>query len=309
MSYREEALAFECIGEVLIGVLSSPTQAGGGPSAADVGVVIIVGGPQYRAGSHRQFTLLARALAAAGYPVLRFDYRGMGDSTGPQRDFDAVTADIGAAIDVLQQRRPAVTRVVLWGLCDGASAALLYLHATRDARVCGMALANPWVRSEAGLARTHLKHYYLQRLMQPEFWQKALSGQVAGKAAADLWHNLGRSLFPSRGSDAGCTDTSPRAPFQQRMAQAAIDFHGRLLLIISGSDLTAKEFLEHVRAEARWQDALDSDRASRCEFEHGDHTFTNREDLHALVRSTANWLLGLDKRLPAQHLSAAAERT
>ena len=39
-------------------------------------MVIVVGGPQYRAGSHRQFTLLARHIAAAGYPVLRFDARG-----------------------------------------------------------------------------------------------------------------------------------------------------------------------------------------------------------------------------------------
>jgi alpha/beta superfamily hydrolase len=49
-------------------------------------VLVIVGGPQYRAGSHRQFTLLARSLAEQGFAVLRFDYRGMGDSTGAMRD-------------------------------------------------------------------------------------------------------------------------------------------------------------------------------------------------------------------------------
>ena len=51
------------------------------------GVLIVTGGPQYRAGSHRQFVLLARFLAARGMAVLRFDYRGMGDSEGAPRDY------------------------------------------------------------------------------------------------------------------------------------------------------------------------------------------------------------------------------
>ncbi|KAB8057318.1 hydrolase 1, exosortase A system-associated, partial [Janthinobacterium violaceinigrum] len=58
----------------LVGILSLP--AAPGPR----GVLIVTGGPQYRVGSHRQFVLLARALAAQGVPVLRFDLRGMGDS-------------------------------------------------------------------------------------------------------------------------------------------------------------------------------------------------------------------------------------
>jgi hypothetical protein len=45
-------------------------------------VVIIVVGPQYRAGLHRQFVSLARTLSTAGFLVLRYDYRGMGDSDG-----------------------------------------------------------------------------------------------------------------------------------------------------------------------------------------------------------------------------------
>ena len=119
MNYTEEPALFACEGDTLLGVLARPELP------AQTGVVVIVGGPQYRAGSHRQFVLLSRALGAAGYPVLRFDYRGMGDSTGAQRDFEAVSADIAAAIGALQQRVPAVRQVALWGLCDGASIAKL----------------------------------------------------------------------------------------------------------------------------------------------------------------------------------------
>ncbi|MEO6566032.1 MAG: alpha/beta fold hydrolase, partial [Casimicrobiaceae bacterium] len=81
--------------------------------------MIVVGGPQYRVGSHRQFALLARALARVGIPALRFDYRGMGDSEGDRRSFDEIDADIAAAIDTLC-REAHLARVVLWGLCDGA---------------------------------------------------------------------------------------------------------------------------------------------------------------------------------------------
>ena len=172
MSFTEQAFVFPCAGETLLGIVTMPEC----PRAT--GVLLVVGGPQYRVGSHRQFLLLSRALAEAGYTTMRFDYRGMGDSTGEMRDFEAVNNDIAAAIDAFQATCPQVERIVLWGLCDAASASLLYWDATRDARVCGMVLLNPWVRSEATLAKTHIKHYYGQRLMQAEFWRKLLTGNL-----------------------------------------------------------------------------------------------------------------------------------
>jgi len=61
-------------------VVSVPGEADA--AAADTGVLIVVGGPQYRVGSHRQFVMLARFLADHGVPCMRFDYRGMGDVSG-----------------------------------------------------------------------------------------------------------------------------------------------------------------------------------------------------------------------------------
>ena len=145
-AFREEAVVFECEGESLVGVLSLPA------APATRGVLIVVGGPQYRVGSHRQFTLLARHLAAHGIPSLRFDYRGMGDSSGAVRSFEAVDADIRRAIDIFYERVSGLESVVIWGLCDAASAALFYAH--RDARVGGLVLLNPWVRTPEGMART-----------------------------------------------------------------------------------------------------------------------------------------------------------
>lgn len=91
---QEIPITFACGTDNLFGVLNLPE------SSDQRGVVIVVGGPQYRVGSHRQFVLLARALAQQGVPVMRFDYRGMGDSTGQQRAFDTIDNDIRSAIDV-----------------------------------------------------------------------------------------------------------------------------------------------------------------------------------------------------------------
>src|SRR5712692_9618697 len=137
MTHNEIALIFDCEGESLVGILS-----GAGPLAGR-GVLIVVGGPQYRVGSHRQFTLLARHLAERGVPALRFDYRGMGDSGGEFRTFERVGADIRWAVDRFFASVPGLKEVVIWGLCDAASAALFYAH--QDERVSGLILLNPWV--------------------------------------------------------------------------------------------------------------------------------------------------------------------
>jgi uncharacterized protein len=287
MNYTEEATVFTCDGQTLIAVLARPATPN------DIGVVVIVGGPQYRAGSHRQFVLLSRALAAAGFAVLRFDYRGMGDGEGKQRDFESVSADVAAAIDQLQSRMPAVRQVVLWGLCDGASAALLYCQETHDPRVVKLCLLNPWVRSEASLAKTQVKHYYTQRLMQREFWLKLLSGKVALGALSGfvqrVWLSASRGTGPA----------SAIAPFQVRMATGWHNFKGQILLILSGEDYTAKEFMEHVSADAAWKDYQSHPGLIHKDLPGVDHTFSNAVARKMVEDVTLNWLAS--QRMAAAH--------
>ncbi|MBT9458030.1 MAG: hydrolase 1, exosortase A system-associated [Burkholderiaceae bacterium] len=277
MSFQEVAVQLNCGTDRLLGILARPE----GPSST--GVVIIVGGPQYRVGSHRQFVLLARRLAEAGHAVLRFDYRGMGDSEGSPRDFESVSDDVAAAIDTLQGHIPTIKKVVLWGLCDAASAALLYCHQTRDARVAGLCLLNPWVRSEASLARTQIKHYYLQRLRQKEFWLKALSGKVAMNALSGLLRSLRLSLQP--------TESVQRlTSFQDRMAQAWRRFDGDILLLLSGNDYTAKEFIEYVTTDPQWAAALNHPRLSRHDMPGLDHTCSGATAGRLVEDHTLTWL-------------------
>jgi len=267
----------------LWGVLSRPPA---GTSSARTAVLVIVGGPQYRVGSHRQFVLLARRLAAAGFPTLRFDYRGMGDSEGPLSDFEAIGEDIGSALDALCSACPDVGRIVVWGLCDGASAALMF--ATSDPRVAGIVAANPWVRSARSLAVARLRHYYAGRLAQREFWAKLFRGRLDWRASMPSFAGSVRAARPHPGRSAGADG------FQARMARGLASFQGRLLLILSGNDLTAREFAQHTDSLADWRGLLAEPRVRRVEIADADHTFSRRACADAVGEHTIVWLRGID---------------
>lgn len=280
----EQALVFDCGGAALVGVLSLP--AGGRPP---VGVVVVVGGPQTRVGSHRQFVHLGRTVAAAGHAALRFDYRGMGDSPGAPGHFERVDDDIAAAIAALQRACPSVRQVVLWGLCDGASAALMYCQARRDSRVAGLALANPWVRSEAGLARTQVKHYYLRRLRDPAFWRKLLAGGVARSAFGELRTAIAKSRQRAP-ADTRATPAEVPKDFLTRMALGWQGFPGRILLVLSGDDLVAREFAEVLTHQPVWRAALARPGLTRHDLPEADHTFSDTAQRRRVEALTCDWL-------------------
>jgi len=291
MSVISEApLVFECAGKRLVGVIASPA------TSASVALLVIVGGPQYRAGSHRQFVQLARQAAAHGFAAMRFDVRGMGDSEGAQRSFEEIDADVSAALDALQRAAPSVTRVGLWGLCGGASAALLYCLSCRDPRVAGVALVNPWVRSQTTQARTRVKHYYTRRLLQAEFWKKLLSGQVALGAVRELARALRIVLSSSMQTAAESGEHG--LSLERRMSSGLAGFHGETLLVLSGNDYTAKEFLETVQLDPSWKSLLSRSKLTRVDVVDADHTFSHPDSQIEVENHTLAWLgrIGADER-------------
>lgn len=281
MRHEERALPFRCGGDWLTGILSLP-DAGGAPVR---GVLVVVGGPQYRIGSHRQFVLLARHLADNGVAAMRFDYRGMGDSGGDVRDFTAVDEDLRCAVDAFMAAVPGMRDVVLWGLCDGASAAAMY--APSDARVRGLVLLNPWVRTDDGLARATLKHHYRDRLRSPEFWRKLRHGQVDWMGSLRAMVKLIRTAFAARphaGADAG------EASLPQRMQRSLAAFGGHTLLVIGGADMTGREFCDLALAAPEWKRTLDVGRVGWRRLDGADHTFSRRDWRDQVAHWTSEWL-------------------
>jgi exosortase A-associated hydrolase 1 len=279
MPFEETALAFRCHEDWLYGILSRPE------SACRRGVLIVVGGPQYRAGSHRQFTLLARRLAKQGIAAMRFDYRGMGDSQGQMRDFEQVGDDLRAALDAFMAAMPGMRDVVLWGLCDAASAVTMY--APGDARVSGLVLLNPWVRTEDGIARTTLKHYYRDRLLDRGFWRKLAGGGFDLAASLKSMAGLARTALRG-GAPASASGAAPGS-LPDRMHAGMRAFGGRVMVIVSGADLTGQEFCG-VAATPKWKHLLDTPRVIQRRIDKADHTFSRRMWRDQVADWTCEWV-------------------
>ena len=106
-------------GAQLLGVLHVPE---GPPSGR--GFVFCHPLAEEKLWSHRVFVSFARRLAAAGHAVLRFDYRGNGDSDGEFGDCSlaSLLEDVSSAIAELR-RQTAAASVTLLGLRSGATVA------------------------------------------------------------------------------------------------------------------------------------------------------------------------------------------
>jgi uncharacterized protein len=257
------------------------------------GVLIIVGGPQYRVGSHRQFVLLARFLGKHNIPVMRFDCHGMGDSVGPITSFEDYEQDIKAAIDSFFEHVPCLERVVIWGLCDAASAALFYAH--QDDRVKGLILLNPWVRTESGAAKTYVKHYYLSRLTDIELWKKISKGRFDFIASFRSLLGMIYSIFSKKvtttsGDESATSLFNRNTPLPERMLNGLIRFQGNTLFILSGNDLTADEFRDLVKSSSEWQNIMSKESVIQRQLNEANHTFSRKEWRNVVEQWSLDWL-------------------
>jgi exosortase A-associated hydrolase 1 len=194
---------------------------------------------------------------------------------------------------------PGLQEVVLWGLCDGAAAALFY--GQHDPRVSGLVLLNPWARSAAGLARSTLKHYYWARLRDPALWRKLARGQFAlGASLRSLLGLVGaarRQPAPepvaTGAPPALVRDGSapPLAPdLHAQLLQAMQRYRGRVLFIFSSADLTAQEFLDMCKASPGWQRLLANPSVQQHTLEGADHTFSRRAWRDQVADWTGAWV-------------------
>lgn len=172
--------------------------------------------------AHRAYRVLAQRLEAAGYPVMRFDYAGTGDSQGDGRDFgvDDWVDDIMAAADELGARAGG-RRVVLLGLRLGATLAVLAARRP-GARFAHLLLWDPVVEGAAylaDLARAHRAYLLDETGRDPgEPTSEALGAPLEpGLRAALVAIDLAAGPPPVALATVVCTATTPQL---QRLRQA-----------------------------------------------------------------------------------------
>lgn len=161
-------IGFACAGDTLLGTLDA--------APGKTGLLIVSGGNEIRIGAHRGMALLAQRLAARGIPVLRFDRRGIGDSTGTNGGFLTSGPDIGCAAATFSAEA-GIERLVGFGNCDAATALALFGAA---AGIDRLILANPWVIEQQDdlPPAAAIRARYTEKLKDPREWLRLARGGV-----------------------------------------------------------------------------------------------------------------------------------
>lgn len=237
------AHTFDCDGLALAGTLDTA------PGTA--GLLIVNGGSEIRSGAFGGQADMAARIARAGYPVFRFDRRGVGDSEGENRGFRHSAKDLECALEAFRTIAPQLSRVVAFGNCDAASALMLSGGAGCD----GLVLSNPWTieQHDSGTADdtpppAALRARYVGKLKNPREIMRLLGGGVdLGKLGRGIRHAL--------------RPPPPPSTLAQDMANGLRAFTGDVRILIATADRTAQVF------EAAWESVCgEADpRISRCE--------------------------------------------
>ena len=212
-------LAFACGGETLVGTLDT----GNSP----VGLLIVSGGSEARSGAQGNQAALASSVAEAGYPVFRFDRRGVGDATGTDSGFRSSAPDIAAALAAFREA-VGLTRVVGYGNCDAASALMLQGGAGCDA----LLLANPWTFADDAddtPPPAAIRARYADKLRNPRELARLVSGGVSMKKLAD---GLARAVRPS----------APPSTLAEELRAGFTGFPGPVRIVVAGRDRTGQAF-------------------------------------------------------------------
>ena len=258
----------------LSGTLALPDEL----APAGVGFVMLNAGVVHRIGPHRFNVRLARRLADQGWPSLRFDLAGQGDSdSSPQsQPFERqIIADLRAAMDHLA-RTTGVDRFVIAGICSGAHRGLAV--ADEDDRVAGLCMLDGYAYPTA---RTAMQ----RRLLQ---WQHDPAGTLRSWARWPL-RRLARRRDTAQ-TPPSEVDYGRTVPSREAFAAVLhkIDSRGgRVFVVHSGGMLADYSYA------GQFHDVFGRESFAprvRCAFWPDiDHTLSTRAAQERVVAAIAGW--------------------
>jgi exosortase A-associated hydrolase 1 len=213
-------IAFPCEGMTLLGTLDVAPDT--------TGLLIVSGGNEVRAGAHRGMALISARVADAGYPVLRFDRRGIGDSEGTNNGWSSSAPDVTAAIAAFRTEQPQLARLVVLGNCDAATALACNGGLGADALV----LTNPWTSEDCdGLPpAAAIRQRYAERLRDPRAWWQIVTGRLSFRKLVSGLSKLARPVPQD---------------ITSRFAAGLAQFSGPITIILADGDATATGFHAH----------------------------------------------------------------
>jgi hypothetical protein len=160
--------------------------------------------------------------------------------------------------------------------------------------IAGVIALNPWVRSETSLDQAIIKRYYIQRVMSRDFWAKLASGRFEPlRALEEFARRLLAAISGSRKSSA-----EPQS-FRCRMTDGLRQFRGPVLIVLSGRDMTAQEYVAFAASDSRWKSALAANpRVVTENVANADHTFSGEALRSDVERMSIRFVASLNERQP-----------
>jgi alpha-beta hydrolase superfamily lysophospholipase len=271
----------------LIGIVTHPEDR----SSADLPAIILLNsGILHRVGPGRLYVKMARALAAQGFVVLRFDFSGIGDSRSSDEDisFEARTiTEVDEAMKYLGTEYRS-DKFVLTGICSGAQIA--YETQCNDVRVVGAAPINIYRLLEpsddrlASAVKNRSETRYLLQfsLLNPASWLKLFGGRADYRGILKKINFLLRKLVPANKQE--YRDT-PRIKSDIR---SITDRNAHLLLIYSVTDRGLDFVRETLGNEMNT--AWEESGRFRIEVIRANHTFSLPSSQRELIGLMVNWL-------------------
>lgn len=290
----------------LCGILHMPEVA----RARPVAIMLLSPGVKMRVGPHRLYNKMTERFLRLGFPVLRFDYHGLGDSEGelPERVLAEVYNTIQSGryvpdtIDAMNwmQREHGISRFIASGLCGGAISGLLTAEA--DPRIEGLLSLGIPVSFEGSeehwgryITRGQLKALstgYLRRLTQPRAWFRFLTFQSDYRVMVRSMRQRFSSQ-PSRPAVVPAPDAPP-SNVNPKFGPAFFSMLERsrpMLLLFGGADRWIWEFEEKFEGPNAARLQPYRSRYHKQSIESANHIVSDEGWLAQVLDASEAWLL------------------
>ncbi len=294
----------------LFGILHEP-DTGMRKSTA---IVLLSPGVKMRVAPHGMYTKMARQYTAMGYPVLRFDFYGLGDAEG-EIDMDKLSSVYNSiqlgryvddTIDSLDwlQKNYGISDFVVGGLCGGAITGMM--AAENDFRIKGLLALGIPVTLDVGEENRHkhlskgqlsqLRSGYIRNLFKWQSWVRLLTFKsdfrVLFKSIGQLFKRKKTSIHKTMSSETGDKkhqddNINPRfAPAFLNMLETSRP----MLHIFSGTDRLAWEFEEKFCENHREQLDKYSDMLEIHTIDKANHILAHPDWFNQMLKITKHWL-------------------
>ena len=291
----------------LFGIMTEPVER---PTSLPW-IVMLNAGAAYRIGPGRIHVAMARQLAALGYPCLRLDINGIGDSVtaDPEKENDSYAAtafrDVGLVCEYLHAQQPARS-IVLLGLCSGAYVAFQSAAQLPHSAILESILINPLVffwREGMTINDTNTDQLvawreYWNAIFKWSQWKMLLTGRTRTGFAGSLKRFAGhvKPRFLSSGRHAPLKEKS--VPQSGCAHPARKDLPGDLSRVAAAertlamfvSDNDPGYFLLMYQARRKATQLMKQGRL-QCRFIHqADHTFSTAQARQTFYQSLTDYL-------------------